>query len=142
MPTTAHITWTGPGLRMIGEVPDGQAVVLDHVLAGEDREETGLRPMQLMLVGMAGCSAMDVVSILQKKREPLTDLHVNVAAERAGEHPKVYTEIHLEFVVKGKGVNPKAVARSIDLSITKYCAGIAMIAKTAQITTSYRIEEL
>ena len=140
MPTEAQITWTGPGLRLVGEAPGGNAVVMDHVLPDEDRDETGIRPVHLILVGMAGCTSMDVVSILQKKRQAVTGLQVKATAERAKEHPKVYTRIHLEYVVRGKDVSPKAVARAIELSQTRYCAGAAMLGKTAEITTSFRVE--
>ena len=83
---------------------------------------------------------MDVISILKKKRQPFTGLQVRATAERATEHPKVYTHIHLEFIVKGEGVDPRAVERSIELSQTKYCPASAMLSKTVEITTSYRIE--
>ena len=97
--------------------------------------------MELLLIGLAGCTAMDVVSILKKKRQSFTGLEVRVTAERAETHPKVYTRIHLEFVVKGKGADPRAVERSIELSQTKYCSASAMLSKVAEITTSYRIVE-
>jgi putative redox protein len=114
---------------------------MDHVLSGEDRDETGMRPMKLVLTGMAGCSSMDVVSILQKKRERLEGMQVNVSAQRAEDHPRVYTQIHLEFVVQGQSIEPRSVERAIELSVTKYCSAIAMMSKTAEITTSYRIED-
>ncbi len=140
MASEAKVTWVGPGLRLVGEASSGPAIVLDHVLS-EGERETGPRPMELLLIGLAGCTAMDVVSILQKKRQPFTGLEVRVTAERAEEHPRVYTQIHLEYVVRGKGVDPQAVERSIELSQTKYCSASAMLAKAAQITTSYRIVE-
>jgi len=140
MPTEAQVTWIGPGLRLVGEA-GGPAIVLDHVLEGEDRPETGLAPMKVVLIGLCGCTAMDVVSILQKKRQPFTGLQVRATAERASDHPRVYTRIHLEYIVRGKGVDPQAVERAIELSQTKYCSVSAMLAKTAEITTSYRIEE-
>ena len=141
MPTEVQTTWIGPGLRLVGETSGDQALVIDHVLPGEDRQETGARPMALILVGLAGCTAMDVVSILQKKRQAITSLQVKVSAERADDHPKVYTQIQIEYVVSGQGVDPKAVERSIELSRTKYCPAIAMLEKTAEITTSCRIIE-
>jgi putative redox protein len=139
--TNAQVTWIGPGLRLIGETAAGQALVLDHVLPDEDRQETGPRPMELILIGMMGCTSMDVVSILRKKRQEIRSLQVSASAERAEEHPHVYTRIHLEYVVTGHDVSAKAVERSIELSQEKYCSGVAMIAKTAEITTSYRIVE-
>lgn len=140
MTSKAQITWVGPGLRLMGE-GGGPAIVVDHALPGEEREETGPRPMQLLLIGLAGCTGMDVISILQKKRQPFTGLQVKATAEQADEHPKVYTQIHLEYVVQGEGVDPKAVERSIELSQTKYCPASAMLSKGAEITTSYRITE-
>ncbi len=140
MTTKAQVTWVGPGLRLVGEA-DGPAIVLDHILPDEDREETGPRPVRLLLMGLCGCTGMDVISIMQKKRQPFTGLKVKATAERAEEHPKVYTEIHLEFVVTGKGVDPQAVERSIELSQTKYCPASAMLSKAVEITTSYRIVE-
>lgn len=124
---------------MIGEASSGPAIVIDHALPEEDRKETGPRPMELLLLGLAGCTAMDVTSILQKKRQSLTSLQVKVTAERAEEHPRVYTQIHLEYVVQGTEVDPRAVERAIELSQTKYCSATAMLEKSAQITTSYRI---
>jgi putative redox protein len=127
-------------LRLVGEDPGGHTVVMDHVMPDEDREETGMRPVHLILVGMMGCTSMDLVSILEKKRQAVTGMEVKATAERATEHPRVYTRIHLEYIVRGKDVSPSAVARAIELSQTKYCPGAAMISKTAEITTSYRIE--
>ncbi len=139
--STAQVTWVGPGLRLVGEGGHGPAIVLDHVLPDEERQEGGPRPMELLLIGLAGCMSMDVISVLQKKRQPITGLETKVTAERAEEHPKVYTAIHLEFLVKGKGVKPEAVERAIELSETKYCPAIAMLRQTVKIATSYRIVE-
>jgi putative redox protein len=139
--STAQVTWVGPGLRLVGEGGHGPAIVLDHVLPDEERQEGGPRPMELLLIGLAGCTSMDVISVLQKKRQPITGLETKVTAERAEEHPKVYTAIHLEFLVKGKGVKPEAVERAIELSETKYCPAIAMLRQTVKIATSYRIVE-
>lgn len=140
MTTEAKVTWLGPGLRLVGEA-GGPAIVVDHALPDEEREETGPQPMQLVLVGLCGCTGMDVISILKKKRQPFTGLKVKATAERADEHPKIYTTIHLEFVVSGEDVDPEAVERSIELSQTKYCPASAMLGEVADITTSYRIEE-
>jgi len=139
--STAQVDWIGPGLRLVGEGGEGPAIVVDHTLEGEERAESGPRPVELLLIGLASCTAMDVVSILQKKRQTFDGLQVKVTAERAEEHPRVYTDIHLEFVVTGKDVQPEAVERSIELSQTKYCPASAMLSKAAKITTSYRIEE-
>ncbi len=140
MTSDVQVRWTGPGLRLVGKSSNDSEIVLDHALPGEEREETGPRPLELLLLGLAGCTTMDVVSVLQKKRQPFTDVQVNVSAERAEEHPKVYTKIHLEFVVQGQGVKPQAVERAIELSQTKYCPAAAMLGKAVNITTSYRIK--
>jgi putative redox protein len=141
MSSKVQVTWVGPGLRLLGEGGHGPAIVLDHALPDEDRRESGPRPMELLLMGLAGCTSMDVVSILQKKRQPFTGLRTEVTAERAEEHPKVYTRIHLEYVVVGHGVKPAAVERAIELSTTTYCSAMAMLRQSAEITTSYRIVE-
>ena len=140
MTSKAQVTWVGPGLRLVGEA-DGRAIVIDHAMPGEEREETGPRPVRLLLVGLCGCTGMDVVSILKKKRQPFTGLQVRATAERAEEHPKVFTEIHLEFVVTGDEVDPEAVERSIELSQTKYCPASAMLGEAVPITTSFRIKK-
>jgi len=140
MTSKAQVTWVGPGLRLVGEA-EGPAIVVDHARPDEEREDTGPHPVQLLLIGLCGCTGMDVISILKKKRQPFTGVQVRATAERAEEHPKVYTEIHLEFVVTGDGVDPKALERSIELSQTKYCPASAMLGEVVDITTSYRIEE-
>lgn len=140
MTSRAQVTWVGPGLRLVGEA-DGPAIVIDHALDEEERVDTGPQPMRLLLMGLCGCTGMDVVSILQKKRQSFTGLQVRATAERAEEHPKVYTKIHLEFLVSGDEVDRKAVERSVELSQTKYCPASAMLGEVAEITTSVRIEE-
>jgi len=140
MTTKAQVTWVGPGLRLVGEA-EGRAIVTDHAMPDEEREDTGPQPMQLLLIGLCGCTGMDVISILRKKRQAFTGLQVEATAERAEEHPKIYTKIHLEFVVTGDEVDAEAVERSIELSQTKYCPASAMLGEVAEITTSFRIEE-
>jgi len=93
----------------------------------------GFRPMELILVGLAACTAMDVVSILQKKQQELTDFRIEVDSERAESHPKVFTRIDLHFIVKGHNVDPAAVDRAIELSSTKYCSAHAMLSKSVPI---------
>jgi putative redox protein len=127
-------------LRLVGET-HGRAIVVDHALPDEEREDTGPQPMQLLLIGLCGCTGMDVISILQKKRQSFAGLQVQATAERADEHPKIYTKIHLEFVVTGDDVDAAAVERSIELSQTKYCPASAMLGEVAEITTSFSIEE-
>ncbi len=136
---TAQVTWVGPGLRLVGKAGEGPSIIVDHLQAGETRPQSGPTPMELLLIGLAGCTAMDVLSILEKKRQPFRGLRVRVEAERAEEHPQVYTQIHLEYIVSGDGVDPAAVERAIHLSETKYCSAAAMLGAVARITTSYRI---
>jgi len=99
----------------------------------------GFRPMELLLVGFGGCSGMDVISILRKKRQPVTGLEINVKGEKTDDYPSVYKEVHIEYVVRGKGVGKEAVERAIKLSLEKYCSVGATLAKTGTITHSYKI---
>ncbi len=101
----------------------------------------GFRPMELIAIGLAGCTAMDVISLLKKKRQDVTDFEVKVSGRRAEEHPKRYTELHVEYIVKGHGIQPEAVARAIELSDTKYCSVAATLRPAVTITSSFRIEE-
>jgi putative redox protein len=96
-------------------------------------DDDGFSPMELLLVSLAGCTAMDVISILEKKRQEVTNFEVRVEGERAAEHPKVFTHIVLEFIVTGKHVERAAVERSVELSATKYCSVSAMLGAVAKI---------
>ncbi len=125
------------GMQFVAEGGTGHAIVLDGDPSVGGRD-TGSRPMELVLMGLAGCTAMDVAFILRRKRASFTGLEVNVEAERADTHPKVYTKIHVEYVVYGD-VPEKAVRQAIELSEEKYCSVSAMLRKTAEITWSYRI---
>jgi putative redox protein len=95
----------------------------------------------LLLVALAGCTAMDVISILRKKRQQISSLNVEVQGSRADQHPKVYTRLEVLYRVRGNNVDPQAVARAIELSETRYCPVIGMLGKVAQIRTRYEIEE-
>jgi putative redox protein len=123
---------------LLGEAESGPAIAVDHAMPDEGREDSGPSPMELVLIGLCGCTGMDVISILRKKRQSFTDLRVEATAERAEDHPRVYTMIHLEYVVSGD-VTPEALERSIELSQAKYCSVSAMLSQTAEISTSYRI---
>jgi putative redox protein len=117
-----------------------------HTLSMDADEEsgghnTGFRPMELLLVGFGGCSGMDVISILRKKRQQVTGLEINVKGEKSDTAPKIYKEVQIEYVVKGKGVEKGAVERAIELSLEKYCSVGATLAKAGTITHSYRIVE-
>jgi putative redox protein len=99
----------------------------------------GIRPKELLLLALAGCTASDVVSILSKKRTPLDDFEINIKADISDEHPQVFTKIDLEYVFYGKDLNVKDIERAIELSQTKYCAVTAMLEKAMEIKHSYRI---
>ena len=133
MTIEAKLVWT-EGLQFIGRAGNGPAVVMDSNDGG-----TGPSPMRMVLMGIAGCSAMDVISILHKKRANVTDFQINITGERADEHPKRFTHIHVEYVVTGQGIKPKAVERAIALSEEKYCSAMASV--NADISHTYRIIE-
>ena len=135
MSMLAKVTWV-EDRRFVGSGSSGHALVLDG-----STEKQGPSPMELLLIGMAGCTAYDVISILEKKRQAVTSLEVSARAERAEEPPRVYTAIKVEYVLRGRGIKPKAVEDAIRLSEEKYCSASVMLGKTAQITTSYRIVE-
>jgi putative redox protein len=97
--------------------------------------------MELILLGLAGCTGMDVISIMAKMRQPITNLQVRVSAERADSHPKVYTSIHVEYVAYGEGVEESALERAIELSETRYCSVSAMLRESVDITNSFSIIE-
>ncbi len=101
----------------------------------------GIRPKEMLLLSLAGCTASDVISILQKKRVKLVDFEMNISADMTEEHPKVYSKIDLEYVFYGKDIKTKDVERAIELSQTKYCGVTAMFKKAMQINHTYRIEK-
>ncbi len=133
----ATIKWLD-GVSFVGESESGHAVVLDGPPDAGGRN-IGMRPMEMVLVGMGGCTAFDVVSILQKARQPVTDCRVELTAERADEIPKVFTRIHVHFVVSGHGLKESQVERAVKLSAEKYCSASIMLGKTAGITHDFEI---
>lgn len=135
----ARIKWI-ENVSFLGETGSGHAVLMDGAPEGGGRN-LGPRPMEMLLVGTGGCTAYDVVHILKKGRQPVSDCVVEIDAERAGEDPKVFTKIHLHFVVTGKGLNPVQVERAISLSAEKYCSASIMLGKTADITHDFEIVE-
>ena len=135
----ARIKWI-ENVSFLGETGSGHAVLMDGAPEGGGRN-LGPRPMEMLLVGTGGCTAYDVVHILKKGRQPISDCVVEIDAERAEEDPKVFTKIHLHFVVKGKGLNPVQVERAISLSAEKYCSASIMLGKTADITHDFEIVE-
>ncbi len=134
---TAQVTWR-ERMTFDAQTQSGHHLVLDTSTAGGG-DDRGPSPMELVLVALAGCTAIDVVSILQKKREPLQGLEVAVEAMRVDKDPSVYTDIEIVYRARGN-VKPKALAHAIELSETKYCSVGAMLGKTAKITTRYEIE--
>lgn len=136
----AKVTWKGR-MSFIGSAKSGFTVPLgtDPAVGGDN---DGFRPMELIAIGLAGCTAMDVISILQKKRQEITGFEVHVSTERSEEHPKVFTHILLEYLVEGRQVDPTAVERAIELSKIKYCPAQAMLEKAVKIEHSYRITEV
>jgi len=116
----------------------GHTVIMDSSpdVGGENR---GARPMELILMGLGGCSSIDVVMILEKARQKITDCKVEITAERAATDPKVYTAIHVHFIVTGENLNRDRVARAIELSAEKYCSVSIMLAKTARIKHDFEI---
>lgn len=135
MTTEAKVTWI-QDRRFVGQASSGHAIVVDG-----SAEKLGPSPMELLLIGLVGCTAYDVIRILQKKRQAVSGLEVSARAERAEEPPRVYTAIEVEYVVRGRGIKPKAVEDAIRLSKETYCSASIMLGKTAHITTSFRIEE-
>lgn len=127
----AQIKWTD-GMQFIARARKGPAVVIDSRDGG-----TGTSPMEMVLMGVAGCTAMDVISIMRKKRVQIDDFHVNITGEYAEKHPKRYTDIRIEYVFRGKDTKPKAVEHAIKLSETKYCSAMASL--NANFAHSYRI---
>jgi len=100
----------------------------------------GPRPKELVLMALGGCTGSDVVSILQKKRVPMKDFRIALTAQTAEEHPQIYTDIHIEYILTGEGINAADVERAIELSTTKYCSVSAMLKASVKLTHSYRIE--
>jgi putative redox protein len=128
------------GMRFEVEAGSGHRVTLDAAEHGGGHNE-GFRPMEMLLVGLAGCTGMDVISILRKKRQDVTGYEVHVQGVRAEDHPMVFVEITVEHVVTGHHIQPEAVARAIELSEERYCGAGAMLGKVAHLTHTYRIVE-
>lgn len=135
----ARIKWVQDA-TFIGESGSGHAVVMDGPPEHGGRN-LGVRPMEMLLLGMGGCTAFDVVHILKKSRQPVTDCVAELEAERTEEDPKVFRAIHVHFIVTGKGLDDKRVARAVSLSAEKYCSASIMLGKTATITHDYEIRE-
>lgn len=136
----ARVKWI-EAATFLGESASGHAVVMDGPPEGGGRD-LGVRPMEMLLLGMGGCTAYDVVHILKKARQPVTDCVVELAAERAESEPKVFTRIHVHFVISGNGLPEKQVARAVELSAEKYCSASIMLGKVAEITHDFEIRAM
>lgn len=135
----ARVKWVEDAL-FLTESGSGHAVVIDGPPEAGGKN-LGPRPMEMLLMGMGGCSAFDVVDILRKGRHPVKGCEAHISAERAETVPKVFTKIHLHFVVSGSGLAESAVRRAIDLSAEKYCSASIMLGKTAEISHDFEIVE-
>ena len=135
----ALVNWQG-GLAFEGKADTGFQIRLDAA-AGAGGENSGSRPMELLAIGLAGCTAMDVISILQKKRQDVTGFQVLAHMERREAHPKMFNHAVLEYLVSGHGIDEAALVRSIELSATLYCSAQAMFAQIMPIELRYSIFE-
>ena len=133
------VNWVD-GMLMVGKSQSGHSITMDgpSEIGGEN---LGVRPMEMLLLGVAGCTMIDVVTTLKKMRQDLMHLKTKVNAERADYHPKVFTEIHIQFELKGKDLDSKKVEKAILLSAEKYCSASIMLGKTATITHDFEIIE-
>ena len=127
------------GVSFVGESESGHAVVLDGAPENGGRN-IGMRPMEMLLIGMGACTSFDVVTILKKARQPIVDCVADVKAERADEIPKVFTKIHVHFVITGDNLSESQVERAVKLSADKYCSASIMLAKSVIITHGYEIK--
>ena len=144
MAMTAKITWIN-GRAFLGESGSGHAVVMDGARESGGRN-IGVRPMEMLLLGLGGCTAFDVVMILEKARQKVTGCEVALEGEREAIDPegnlKVFTKVHMVFTLTGKGLNPTQVERAIKLSEEKYCSASAMFRHTAEITSEWKVVEV
>mgnify|MGYP001227087859 CR=1 FL=1 len=135
----ARVQWLD-GRAFVGESGSGHAVVMDGSPEAGGRN-IGVRPMEMLLMGLGGCTAFDIVMILERMREKVTALDISLEAERASEDPKVFTHVKLVYKLKGRGLKPANVERAVKLSAEKYCSASLMIGKTAKIEHEWVIED-
>ena len=133
----SRVKWLD-NMSFVGESASGHSVVMDGPPEAGGRD-LGIRPMEMLLLGLGGCSSFDVVSMLKKGRQNITNCEVEISAKRADSEPKVFTEIHLHFILEGKELNETKVARAISLSAEKYCSASIMLGKTAVVTHDYEV---
>jgi len=139
MTKQARVKWAGD-LTFIGESPSGHAVVMDGGSADGGLDH-GIRPMEMLLLGAGGCSCIDVMLMLKKSRQKVTDCWVEMDGERAAEHPRVFTKIHMHFVVIGQDIDARHVERAIKLSHDKYCSASVQLGAMAEITSDFEIRQ-
>lgn len=139
MPTKKAVVRQITGITFAARADSGHWITMDGApqFGGSDAAP---RPKEMLLFALGGCTSSDVLPILKKKQVPVEDYELHITAEVREEHPQIYTSIHLEYVITGEGIEPAAVERAIELSLTKYCAVTAMLGKAVPITHSYRIE--
>lgn len=135
--STAELSWQG-GMKFMAMGASGHPVMMDST-ADVGGDDSAARPMEALLAGVMGCTAMDVISILKKKREPVQDFKILATFDRSPEHPKKYTRIHLEYVAYGD-VSLKSLERAVELSESIYCGAIATVRGVAEVTTGCRVE--
>lgn len=135
----ARVKWVEQ-VSFLGETESNHAVLMDGSPAAGGRN-LGPRPMEMLLLGAGGCTSFDVISILKKSRQKISDCYVELQAERADTDPKVFTKIHMHFVVTGKSIKPEIVEKAIKLSAEKYCSASIMLGQTAAITHDFEVLE-
>jgi putative redox protein len=133
----ARVKWVEQ-VAFLGESESGHAVLMDGAPAAGGRN-LGPRPMEMLLLGAGGCTSFDVITILKKSRQAVSDCYVEIDAERADTEPKVFTKIHMHFVVKGKDIKPEVVEKAIKLSAEKYCSASIMLGATAAMTHDFEV---
>ena len=135
-----NVRWTGDGMTFLAETGSNHVVAMDGAPDGGGRN-LAPRPMEMVLLGTGGCTAYDVVVILKKSGQDVTGCEVKLSSERAAADPKVFTRIHMHFVLRGRGLKRNLVEQAIRLSHEKYCSATAMLIKTAEITRDFEIVE-
>ena len=133
------VNWVD-GLLMVGKSDSGHTITMDGP-PESGGENLGVRPMEMLLLGVAGCTMIDGVTTLKKMRQDLSHCETKINAERATDHPKVFTDIHIQFIVKGKDLDSKKVDKAITLSAEKYCSASIMLGETATITHDFEVIE-
>ena len=134
------VRWSGEGMSFVAETGSNHLVTMDGAPDGGGRN-LAPRPMEIVLVGTGGCSAYDVVVILKKSGQDVTGCEVKLTAERAATDPKVFTRIHMHWIVRGRGLKKNLVEHAVRLSHEKYCSATAMLMKTAEITRDFEVVE-